>query len=44
MQVNTVLNERYGIKLDSSSVGHRPVADYSEYGNKLSESKKCENV
>lgn len=33
----------YGVKPDSSSVGHRPVAEYCEYGDEPSGSKKYEN-
>lgn len=44
IQVKTILTERCGIQLDSSSLGHRSVADYCEYGNEPSGSKKYENV
>jgi len=37
------LNEQYGVKPDSSSVGRSPLADYCEYGNEPSGSKKYEN-
>jgi len=38
------LNERYGVKLDSSSVGNRSVADYCENVSEPLGYKKYENV